>query len=621
MKIATLRLFNAIHVQDKKDLTSTDYVKYIAKGFLVHPSIPLTESNIKMIDDTVSLNKEKLNASFHKSWAVVQNSSLEKLVMQQCMHYFTTYGFESMGIFDESTVYVPAEKLEIPELTENIELITINALDKKEVLEKLLVLGSGVALKDTTIADMMTIIKGNVYPKSFVKKMKNRELLAKLYEFYGIVPSEPVEFLRHTINKLTDSTLIIKNGKLISEIKESDGTKLDKLMKKAPKDLSSIFLRYKPLFLAMKSISRDKGFYNKLRKDAIRTHKPLPMDYLNSVTALIKTGKLDLKVLYKKLKTVPIFRKIRLINSLKYRMLGPDTILYKIRSGKGWAGDMKWPKELNEMTEKTIKIVMKSIGNDLKANVDGKTIYIPKYINYTVPATEKQFTGMFPSGTSVGFPGNMMIGINWKNNPGYRVDLDFSLIDVKGKTGWNGLYRRDDTLFSGDETSAPGENGASETFLFKTPVDCVKMVNVNYFNFSSDEPNEYTFYIAGTDKVKIERNYMVDKNDLLATANLVMDKKSSVLGIVVNDGGENRLYFSESSISNTISSSKNNSSDKARDYFVNSSLSAVSLNEVLAEAGAIIVTEVPTEEDAEFIDLSPKNLAKDSILKLMVSNK
>ena len=44
----------------------------------------------------------------------------------------------------------------------------------------------------------------------------------------------------------------------------------------------------------------------------------------------------------------------------------------------------------------------------MKPNVKGKTIYIPEYIDYTLPATEKQFIGYFPCGTFITISNDMV---------------------------------------------------------------------------------------------------------------------------------------------------------------------------------------------------------------------
>ena len=85
--------------------------------------------------------------------------------------------------------------------------------------------------------------------------------------------------------------------------------------------LSEIFYRFKPLFLALRSNQGLRPIINKIRKLAVTHHKPMLEDYLNNITAIIKTGKgIDPKKLREELKKVNTFRKIRLAYALKYRV-------------------------------------------------------------------------------------------------------------------------------------------------------------------------------------------------------------------------------------------------------------------------------------------------------------
>ena len=64
-------------------------------------------------------------------------------------------------------------------------------------------------------------------------------------------------------------------------------------------------------------------------------------------------------------------------------------------------------------------------------------------MNYALPATEKQFTGDLPSGTSIRVPKDMVFGIHWENVPGHWVDLDLSVTSpFTGKVGWDGNYSK-----------------------------------------------------------------------------------------------------------------------------------------------------------------------------------
>ncbi len=216
---ATLRLFTAIQVDKKHRHAGLHSFseQTIRHGYILEPSIQADDALLRVIEGTVGISGEKANSAFHKSWSVIRDSSMESLVIQQIVHYFTTYGFESLGIYQKDAVYIPKEKLELPLLEDNIPLIVIKALDAQEILERIIGLGSGVALAQETLDDIMTVIQANAYDSAFVSNIRNRELTALLYDFYNIVPSEPVEFLRHLVSKLTDEPLLIKNNALIEK--------------------------------------------------------------------------------------------------------------------------------------------------------------------------------------------------------------------------------------------------------------------------------------------------------------------------------------------------------------------------------------------------------------------
>jgi hypothetical protein len=238
MNAATLRLFTAIQVSEKRKQTIPPAIleRTIKHGYVLDPAIPPEPNILDAIEDVIGLFGEKANAAFHKSWKVIQESSMESLVIQQIIHYFTTYGFESLGIYREDAVYIPHEALEVPALRHDIPLVVIKAMNAQEILERIVNLGSGIALAQETLDDIITIVRDNAYDSAFAHNIQNRELKALLYDFYNIVPSEPVEFLRHLVSKLTDESLLIKNDALIEKIKAANGKFLDVLLQDAPED-------------------------------------------------------------------------------------------------------------------------------------------------------------------------------------------------------------------------------------------------------------------------------------------------------------------------------------------------------------------------------------------------
>lgn len=631
---ATLRLFNAVQVESKvqnetqSDSTTKSLLqRTIPLGFVLDPTIQQAdEETLRAIEATVGISATKANATFHKSWKTIQEASIETLVCQQLLHYITTYGFKALGMYSADTVYIPLEKLEVPELQTDVPLIVIRAMDAADVLEGILELAGGVALSECVLQDIMAVVQANDFdPNLLVGPVQNRELKSRLYDHYGIVPDEPVEYLRHLVAKLTGESLIIKNDALIQKLKAADGNILDPLLEQAPRDLASIFLRYKPLFLAMKSISKNKIFFNRLRKKAVTMHKPLPEDYLGSVTAQLKHEKLDFEALKTFLDRATIFRKIRLAYALQHR-LGASTqgidssIVYRIRNGRGWATRFNWPADLGEPTEKALDLVRASIVHSLEATVKGMTVVIPPNIRYSLPATEKQFTGNLPTGTYVTVPQDLIVGIHWCNPfPGDSIDMDLSAIGVSGKTGWDGDYRSDENqlLFSGDVTDAPAPNGATELFYIKRGITEPKVLMVNFFNFRSDMQVPVKLLVAKESPENFGSNYVINPANMVCSAEILVTQKQSVIGLIANVDGENRVYFANVSVGNSISPQGNSAvATHSRNYLYYSMVGSLDFREILEWAGANVVEKKP-EENEDFLDLSPTSLQKTTLISLM----
>jgi len=277
--------------------------------------------------------------------------------------------------------------------------------------------------------------------------------------------------------------------------------------------------------------------------------------------------------------------------------------------------DFEWAGSFAITTE-AVTAVINAIADDVRTNVDGKTVYIPGNIHYALPATEKQFTGHLPTGTYVSVPENLLVGIHWTNTDKNRIDLDLSMIDASGKIGWDGEYRTGGRgiMFSGDITDAPKPKGASELFYIRKGEPMSKILSVNYFNFDAEDPVPCKI-IAAQHRVKsLRENYMVNPNHIVASANITISKKQNVLGLVTNVDGENRVYFANVNIGGGISASVGVNSERTRQYYVASLINSLGLRDVLVKAGANVVDEKP---EGDFVDLSPEALDKTTITKLM----
>lgn len=616
-----LRLFKG-YLGEKSENVVEEGLKY---GLLIPDTA--NELVIKNAIELYGKDGSKWNQTFHKDFEIVRNAPIEDLITQQIIHYITTYGFESLGMYDSDLVYIPNEKLEIPELdVENIELITIKPLTNEELTEKLMVLlTSGIALSEQTIKDIMVL--SDYIDKDRFDEIKNKEVKTALYEKYNIMPKNPDEFLRYLIFKTTGNTLKINNKEMIEKIKNSNkGEALLMLRaylgRNGYNKLSSIFLRNKNIFLAYK-IQKDEQIHygkpiikemnyiiNQLRKKAKEYHKPLKKNILDCLTD--ENQKIDLTQLLKELDEITIFRELRILNGIKYRLEGSNSIVHKIRNGKSYV------RTLDNKTstyDERIGLVYESVYSHLierlKNKVKGKTICIPKNIEYAVPTTEKMFSGNIPDGSYIEVPrtNNMVYGVYWKNiangksksnfygeetrDGEERVDLDLKQMNKSEIFGWDASYRsiNSDILFSGDMTDAQLPNGASELFYVGQNYGYgAFLITLNNFtNNRADIPFEFVIAKA-THKPQQRVYYALDPNNILEKVDMVIkqDEGTKIVGFITI-GDTIRFYFNDFSAgANVRSSSQNDITMGAFDYLQSYSKTQLKLKDVLKDAGAII---------------------------------
>jgi len=626
---ATLKLFRALPIKSKEKTSESInlFMQTIRKGFIFSPEIIGNYSESALLQlittfDKISLTPEQMNSSFHKSWQKVRDASLEQLVMEQIVHYFTTYGFERLGIYNQESVYIPREELDIPEIDINsFKFVIIKGYTKEEFKEKLLrLLSSGIALKEETIKDVVDVALWVELSEGETATIRNKEVNCIMYDYLGLVPRDPVEFLRYIVYKSTKETLLIKNTALIDKIKANKNVGIIKLFTKYDakygfERLAEIFYRFKPIFLAFKTNPQLNKYINKIRKLAIKYHQPMKPDFLNDVTSVLKKDRfINRGLLESELNRINIFRKIRLAYALKFRTDSHNSVLYRVRNGKGYATDFYFHEY--EEAQKTLEIVLQSITKDVAKNVEGKRIYIPDYMTYTLPATEKQFTGNFPSGSYVTVDRDLIFGIHWNNTKGHWIDLDLSIIDVDGqKLGWDSDYRNETRtiLFSGDMTDAAGKNGATELFYIKKGFLTNFIMFVNYYNFDQSVEVPFDILVAQETISNFKKNYMVNPNNVRAMSNSIINQKQRVLGFGVVREDKCNFYFAETYLGKSITVSNSPFVEHSRKYLFDFYTDTISLNQILEMAGAI----KGNREDCN-IDLSPENLEKDSIINLLV---
>ena len=666
--LAVLKLFKGFVSEKHSELSRFDQKALIA-GVMIPESAPVEVK--KQAVDLYGKDGALWNATFHKSWNKVAKAPLAQLVLEQLMHYFTTYGFESLGVYSEDTIYIPKEALDIPELAidDKIKFVNIKSLAEEDVKSKLMaLLTSGIALSEETIEDIKAL--SDLIDKSRFDEVANREVRTYLYDKYNVMPKDPEAFLRYLIFKATGSTLKIQNKAMLESLKGADRGLVKNMLAsylsadaQAEKRLASIFLRNKNLFLALKSDADTEEqkainrYVNRLRRLAKTYHKALKPQVLDTLTVT----KYSAKEIDAALDKATLFRAIRCLNALNYRLSSSvsDDIVYRVRNGKSFVSKIATESVKEAVLVQNKEAVQSYIVSKLAEKVSGKTVYIPEGIVYKAPTSEKQFVNDIPEGSYIELPAdkNLIFAVHWNNlepqesikskagrDCDSRVDLDMHMMNSSRQFGWNTSYRdeRSQILFSGDVTSAPAPHGATEAYFISHKLkEAAYLITLNDFN-GHNRPVPYEFIVASDDVASssFSRNYMIDPNKIIYKFNMKItpDKRQITLGIVKADEKTKRFYFNDFAVgASGAVSTRNEYTLGALSYMTAYNEVQVTLNELLKDAGAnIINTQTVVVKKAEAyldeagqpqiryvdetvsadIDLSIENIDKTSLIEL-----
>ncbi len=582
MNKRTLKLFGQAIVAKNK---STEFEKVnkvaVALGYLVHPSICTDEVYLWLKGKEVNYN-----STFYKSWSDVINKTRFELYIDQLKHYASTYGTDYAG-----EVYLPEGEVLVPAFT---KFKIISPITKEEVIarcEKMLY--SGIALKQETIDDIFLILDELDYAVD-VSKVKNKEAKMVLYKKTGTLPTEPVEMVRYLVYIAIGKTLLIKDAQTIAEIKASTVSVSNSIEAFGAKELSSVFLRYKPIFLAFKR-GKDSACINKLRRLAVKNHVPSEPSYFETILAFPK----DVVFLAEKLKGLGNFKKITLLQTILVRLKGLDVRAFGIRNQKLYI-----KQETISTNAAYLKMVYDIIYADLVASLKLKAcaVKIPKGVNITLPTSEKSFIGNYPIGTSFDFSdGDNIVGINWRGEDG-ADDLDLKLIDINGNQyGWNSAYKNENNsiVYSGDMTSARPE--ATELF-YTTKGFNPAIVKVNLYNGATN--SKFKFFIAKEKIAKMHGNYMVNPDNILVNVDCTMDSSEKSLGVIA----DNKFILAQFRTGRG-KVAYNSVTDLYTEYALKTLDCYVSLSQLLLDAGFTF-----TKANAD-IDLT--ELSKDTLINLI----
>lgn len=643
---ATLRLFKGLYVDEPNtgsNVTNEDIVELALNGLLFNTTVHSSNA-VKTAIDLYGKNPYKLSNTFHKNWKTVEEISPEEHYLQTIISYFTTYGYDSLGIpYDESHYIIPDEKIEIPENVTPCNFIVINGMNYLQLLNRVHALvSSGVALSQQQVDDVLVIINYLQLPIDF-SLVKNKEVGCVLW--LGISGDKPYinvdEFLRVLIYVTTGNTLLVRSYRDYRAIKYSmtcnaqTRKKVSDLINLYIKsfgieNLASSFLRNKLLFLAFKC-EETKVVINKLRRLADKYNKPLAATHLSD------------KDIQQAIDSKNVFQLVKYYNYCLSMLNPTEDKLYSVRNGKNYlASNPNFnisgaPKALvSEHFGHLVQLIMDGLETLLSA-LKGKTFIIPAYIDYKVPASLKRLASGVPEGTVINFEEGkpFVVGVHWtnlgsKDSEQYRVDLDLHANSIRRSIGWNSNFRNDEVLYSGDIVDAPiSKGGASEALLFKD-VESPYLITLNSFNQAGVVPYKFIFDVEEGFKQSSSNSWRREPNGYIFTPNartlnasIKKDGSQNSLGLVMKD----KFYFLNSSLFTGNITRSIGLLKRAIKYYEESQANELRLRDLLRLTGSMVFdsskdlkaweehNETSIEADS-IVDLSLEAITEDIFVQL-----
>ena len=649
--MATLRLFKAFPKAETVDTKNIEAINNfnidaIKHGLFVVSTADLSWARKKDVREIVckyGISVKEMNQTFHKTFSKVANASDEQLFLEQIFHYMTTYGVESLGFKtgELCPVFIPAEVFNLPEeVSPKTKILVFNSLSQKEIIQNVIAFSEkNVAFSSDTIQDIMTIVKGfNI--NLDVDKINNKELRVIVCLEQEKVPRNPQDFLRLLFYISTKNSLMVKSQSNLYSIHHrfNCGYILNNDDRKKPINmllntyvdnfgyipLASIFYQHKKLWLVLKS-DKNAHIINKIRRLADKYKKPAKKGILDRITS---DTSINVAEVEKEIQKVSLGKKVSLYNAIAFRKANPESTTYRIRNGKMYVKELTGVPAIfsTNKTKEIFDLLKKSIVEEVKEKVEGKTVYIPNNVNYVFPTSEKDFVGGIPCGSVAHMGKTATIGVHWENLPksstvNGRVDLDLHGSTMYSHYGWNSDYRSSDreVLFTGDMTDAPIEKGgATECFYLGEEVDQTFMFDLCFYNaYKNVFPFKYKLILDASPKDVFTREYILDNRSILTCVEMELPNINQKIGfITTNDDGKKDFVFCNFEAgTNCVPNNEPEKKKMVIDSLMLQYKTHLTLAEVLKEAGATVVDTVP--EEGEFIDLSLEQITPTSIISLV----
>lgn len=543
------------------------------------------------------------NSTFYKHWNDVLSKSRMELLIDQITHYALSYGCDIAWTPNDNEKPVA-----------NFNEYTLIRLESKNVIAERCynMICSGIALDNMTSSVVVTYIGQNIpasaMTEDWLDKIQNKEALTKLCVSKNIFPSRSFDILRYMMFVVTGDAMLIKSPEKIKIIKlNADKIKWDKLSLRQYAELSKVFYRFKPLFLAMRETKAGKKAVNKIRRMAKKFHAPMHEGFWETVVN--KVYPLDVIERAMKEENPSNFKVLRLMQAIREKMLqstgsfGPNC--YIIRNGKVWVDksseNMPFMSPKYEYWAFLYDVFENYVVNNLKKKAC--TVRFPEHLTLACPTSEKIFFGNIPFGSYFALPDkDAIFGVHWDNKSGIR-DIDLSFVGIDGRRfGWNAGYYANDIVYSGDVTY-PDPEATELMWCKKNCVDGILYANLysgdlGYFDviFAQETPNKY-----GT-------NYMVKPENIKVKEKIKFESSQQQIGIILDGNAYiTNLRVGNQAVSNQIGAEQNCKVMERK------MLSTIPLKDILIKAG-FKERKINTKGNPIQLDLTDLN--KDTLIEL-----
>lgn len=504
----------------------------VKAGYIVHPDV-CNETTLEFVEEL----RSNYNSTFYKCWSDVEEANETTILVDKLLHYATTYGTDHQA--PREMIYIPnSQPIEIPYDDYKI----INKIEPDELYDKCMRMVSKlVALNSDTVVALCGYISN--YSKEYnievaIDSIQNKEAQAMLCKWLGAWPTDKFALLRCIVYHSTNNCALIKDNETIMWITYNPYD-LSFLNEEQLIKLSELFYRFKPLFLAMKSLNANKPIINKIRRYAKQHHKPFKQGFWETVLSQ-KNYKIT-KDVAERVHELSNFKLVQLIQATRERLIASNIQapqLYKIRNGKVYLKEKEYPILSNEIYywETILEIFVEQLIANLKKKAC--SVKFPTDIVLTCPSSEKSFLGNIPFGSYFTMNDKNYVGIYWRNEWGTR-DFDLSAIDEKGnKIGWNARYKETGLTYSGDMTNADPE--AAE--LLQCRKECEN--SIIYVNrYSGNSGSKFELIYGSEDKefsyCGRDKDSMINPNDILLREMVVSDSTEKMIGAII----DNKVYL------------------------------------------------------------------------------